>query len=1374
MKRSLIVLVAAALVAASGLPVQPALARALRPPAPPSPSVASANTASIRTSPLHVSASRRSNRPAVASALPISAAWTLQNPQPSGDPLFAISCPTTNSCFAAGGANSQILASGNGGASWSQQAKPTATINAISCVSAAACVSVGDSGLVMTTTNGGLTWSSETVNNGNFLSGVSCPLATTCFAVGAAGSVLFSSNGGVTWVNQSSTTTANLFGVSCPSTTVCFADGAGGVITATSSGGALWSTEASGTQAVLIGISCPTASSCDAVGQFQASISTTTGGASWSNYVGPAGTPTLYSVSCPSSINQCFAAGLDGLVHVGLPVPYSSTSVGADGSLYGISCPSPTECLTTGDYGTIAVTTNGGSGWSTKASGLSSVGGISCPSATECFAIDNQTVLETTDGGTTWPAVLTSAATSFNSISCPTTNTCYAAGQSFGPNDPMIDVTNNGGSTWTGELLPAFTGDRIDSISCPTATTCAAVDYGSTVTSTSDGVHWFNGGFGPCTGTCPGLTQISCPSTSVCYVATTADPAQIYVGGLGTGWTLSFDESQDPQGGPGSLTSITCPSTSVCYAAGSGSGFLASSSVFGITTNGGSTWRSSSGPGFTNPASISCPSASTCYVAGSSILHSSDYGSTWDAQFIGTSFYSQLFAMACVSTAQCFAGGGAGVIVGTSSAGASWSRPEPAGATALISGGGLSCPDTSDCYAVGFEDILASHDAGSTWSVQHLATGDLLQSLSCPSASTCYAVGWPGAIYRTVDSGATWTYESNPQSGFDRSLIGVGCWSANGCVAVGTGGLVLSTTDGTTWTPEPTPTFQNLFAVSCPSIGVCVAVTDSGGSLTRSGGTWSFHAAGTSNFLGGVGCAPATSFCYAVGQSGTVLLSTNTGATWTAQSSGTASDLYGISCLRVNFCIADGNLGAAIITQDGVHWTRLAVPTADALRAAAIVDLNHAWLAGLGGTVLANLALTPACGTAGLTPSVTSPELVGASITFTAASGGCSIPRYQFWVLPPGGSWSVVQAFSSSNVFHWNTAGLNPGTYQVVAWANQNGDPMAGFESFGQVTMTLNGCGSAALSAAPPSPQTAGTQVVLTASSTVCPNPQYEFWMLAPGAATWQDVRPFSSTATFAWSTSGKVAGAYSFIVWAKDSASGGAAGNSLGRWDTYVSTRYTIRTSACTGLTPSAAPPSPSTSGVSIAITGTASGCADSSPLYEFWMLAPGGAWQNVQPYGTTTSYPWSTRGLLQGTYTFSIWVRDSGSAGTSGDSLGRWDVYSSLSYALDPAPCASVSVSASPPSPSTRGTTVQLTATGSGCADPLFEFWMLAPGSNTWQLMQGYSSNGILTWKTTSGMAPGLYHFSVWARDASSKGTSGDSLGRWDAITAPNYRLT
>jgi len=172
--------------------------------------------------------------------------------------------------------------------------------------------------------------------------------------------------------------------------------------------------------------------------------------------------------------------------------------------------------------------------------------------------------------------------------------------------------------------------------------------------------------------------------------------------------------------------------------------------------------------------------------------------------------------------------------------------------------------------------------------------------------------------------------------------------------------------------------------------------------------------------------------------------------------------------------------------------------------------------------------------------------------------------------------------------------------------------------------------------------------------------------------------------------------------------------------------------------------------------------------------MLAPGSStWTVARAYSSTAMFIWSTTGLAGGTYYFAVWVRDASSSETSCNSLGCLDAYTAVSYTLTSTPCTSVTASPAPPSPSVHGTAVTFTGVATGCPSPVYEFWILAPGSSTWMLAQAYSPSATFNWSTT-GLPAGTYHFSVWVRDSSSAGTTSTSLGTFDAFVGNSYTLT
>lgn len=392
------------------------------------------------------------------------------------------------------------------------------------------------------------------------------------------------------------------------------------------------------------------------------------------------------------------------------------------------------------------------------------------------------------------------------------------------------------------------------------------------------------------------------------------------------------------------------------------------------------------------------------------------------------------------------------------------------------------------------------------------------------------------------------------------------------------------------------------------------------------------------------------------------------------------------------------------------------------------------------------------------------PQSPGTSVTFSATATGCPNPTFKFWLLPPGGSWTVVQDYSSTSTWTWNTAGLAAGTYQLDVYA-RNAGSAAAYEAHLSPSPTYvlqvaqaTPCTSVTESANPASPQPPGTSVTFTATATGCPNPTYEFWLLAPGGS-WTITQAYGSSGTWTWNTAGLATGTYSLDVYARNAGSGAAYEAHISPNPTYV---LQAQVTPCTGVSESASPTSPQAPGTSVTFTATATGCPN--PNYQFWLLTPGGSWTVAQAYSTSRTWTWSTSGLSDGTYTFDVYARDA-SSGAAYDA----HISPNPTYVLKtPAPpaCTSVSEAANPASPQSPGVTVTFTATASGCPNPTYEFWLLAPGGS-WTVTQAYGANNVWTW-STSGAVPGTYLLDVYVRQSGSSAS-------YEAHIAPNpsYRL-
>jgi hypothetical protein len=196
-----------------------------------------------------------------------------------------------------------------------------------------------------------------------------------------------------------------------------------------------------------------------------------------------------------------------------------------------------------------------------------------------------------------------------------------------------------------------------------------------------------------------------------------------------------------------------------------------------------------------------------------------------------------LTAMSCPSVSLCVAGDQAGNILGSINPPGG---PTAWSSTAVVSNEsffGVSCASVSLCVAVGGNDVLIATDlAGGAiaWTKTTPDQGSYFYAVSCPSVSLC-VVGGGGA---SIHGGPTILTSTDPTGGAsswsgvrvasgDGIVNAVSCPSVSLCVATTNTGVVLSSTNPTggasAWTKTTIDQGASLIAVSCPSVSLCVA-----------------------------------------------------------------------------------------------------------------------------------------------------------------------------------------------------------------------------------------------------------------------------------------------------------------------------------------------------------------------------------------------------------------------------------------------------------------------------------------------------------------------------------------------------------------------
>jgi sugar lactone lactonase YvrE len=198
-----------------------------------------------------------------------------------------------------------------------------------------------------------------------------------------------------------------------------------------------------------------------------------------------------------------------------------------------------------------------------------------------------------------------------------------------------------------------------------------------------------------------------------------------------------------------------------------------------------------------------------------------------------------------------------------------------------------------------------------------------------------------------------------------------------GLVAVGVGGTILSSSDGSTWTPRNSGTANWLVGVTY-GMGQYVAVGDHGSVLLSADGvTWlSVAQSATTARLNNVACAAGQ--YVAVGEGGAIITSPD-GRAWTARSSGATGWLRGLAYAgEINESanilprifparfITAGEGGSLLSSTDGITWVNEGIlnglaPVSAGQNLEAIISTTdtNVVAVGDGGTLAADAVLIP-------------------------------------------------------------------------------------------------------------------------------------------------------------------------------------------------------------------------------------------------------------------------------------------------------------------------------------------------------------------------------------------------------------------------------
>jgi hypothetical protein len=144
------------------------------------------------------------------------------------------------------------------------------------------------------------------------------------------------------------------------------------------------------------------------------------------------------------------------------------------------------------------------------------------------------------------------------------------------------------------------------------------------------------------------------------------------------------------------------------------------------------------------------------------------------------------------------------------------------------------------------------------------------------------------------------------------------------------------------------------------------------------------------------------------------------------------------------------------------------------------------------------------------------------------------------------------------------------------------------------------------------------------------------------------------------------------------------------------------------------------------VTFTGAATG-GSGSYEYEFLGRAAGSpVWSVAQPYGPTPSWTWSS---VAGSWEVQVNARSAGSSSPA-------EATQTINFIVNAPAATGVTLTPSPASPVTPGTSVTFTGAATGGSGSYeYEFLGRAAGSPVWSVAQPYGPTPSWTWSSVAG---------------------------------------
>lgn len=614
---------------------------------------------------------------------------------------------------------------------WREGVSPTypgMSFNDVYCTNATTGWAVGSKGTLMKTTDGGTTWSQSVIDSTVALQTVYFRTATAGYVGAASRKVLKTTNGGSSWSSSVVTTIPD---TASTIRSIYFADSLKGWILAslsttngrilsTTDGGATWTQDLFVAASNMLDMAFSGPDRGVATGKSVGTLYYTKNGTTW--ILAP--TPVLGGATYTRSDVRAVTM-TDSLV--GYAAGW--------GSLVG---PQPSVTLKT---------TNGGESWTHQVQSagnqvFDNLNGIWFKDATSGIAVGSAgrgtTVVRTADGGSNWYPVLFPSGASLNSVS-GSGNNIVAVGT-----DGVLYRSTDFGLTWNlRTLIPSAT---YSSIQFPSATAGFAAGFDAAfVKTTNSGGAWI-GSFVNSNRLAPNVSDIHFLDGSLGYAAHSYRMVSKTTN-AGASWTVAFPET----------TSATVYSYSVHFVdqnLGAVVGGVTASSHIHMTTDGGATWKTTTGTIAKPLRDVAFSRSTTGAAVGNTRtgVYTTDGGTTWSAAtfngFPATKTAVNLFGIKFLDATTAIAVGDSAIAKSTD-AGATWNYVVSGAKSSLK---GVDFFNALTGYTAGTKEVWKTTDGGGTWTniIDTLVVTGTLNGVAVDKAGNPWVGGSGGVIYTTA------------------------------------------------------------------------------------------------------------------------------------------------------------------------------------------------------------------------------------------------------------------------------------------------------------------------------------------------------------------------------------------------------------------------------------------------------------------------------------------------------------------------------------------------------------------------------------------------------------------------------------------------